>query len=63
MKKKITILFGIQNQSMKFFWSWIGNTFKSDSSSWNDTELDDLRNLHQKFKKDYNQYTFFTLTK
>ena len=43
------------------FWSWIGNTFKSDSSSWNDTELEDLRNLHQKFKKNNNQYTFFTI--
>ena len=44
----------------EIFWSWLGNEIKLDSSVWHDKELEGLRNLHQKFKKKYNQYTFFT---
>jgi hypothetical protein len=43
------------------FWNWIGHTFNINSSSWDDVELEDLRSLHRKFKKEYNQYTFFTI--
>tara|TARA_B100000524_G_scaffold317440_1_gene196451 strand:- start:325 stop:888 length:564 start_codon:yes stop_codon:yes gene_type:complete len=43
------------------FWYWIGHTFNINSSSWNDTELEDLRNLHQKFKEKSFQYSFFTI--
>ena len=43
------------------FWYWIGATFNINSSSWDDVELEDLRNLHQKFKEKNNQYTFFII--